>query len=201
MKLFFPDSKIIEALKSSDDHEVNKIFRYLYRTYYGMALQFVRSNKGNESDAEDVFQDALVGFYQNVRKGIFRGDSSVKTYLYSMIRNQWLVRLKKNRRNIPMENPDFDATDAHFLQNENPAKTLTELVDSMLEQVGDRCREILKLYYFDNLSMREIARLADFDNENSAKTQKYKCIQRIIRVIADKPELKKVIFELLADNE
>lgn len=200
MKLLFSDQQIINALKSADDHEMDKAFRYLYNNHYHMALQFVKSNSGSDYDAEDTFQDVLIGLYQNIRKGVFRGESAIKTYLYAMIRNQWLVKLKKNKRNVIMEIPDSDG----FMQvvpDENPPETLQVMVGEILEQVGERCREILKFYYFDNLSMSEIAERAEFDNENSAKTQKYKCMQRLIKIMADRPELKKAMYELLAANE
>ena len=201
MKLLFSDRKIIEALKSADDFEIDKAFRYLYKAYYSMALQYVKSNSGGENDAEDVFQEVLVGFYQNIRKGVFRGESAIKTYLYSMIRNQWLARLKKNKRIVTMEEPEKTSAGMQVARSENPTEELQKIVDDLLGQVSERCREILKLYYFDNMSMNEIANRANFDNENSAKTQKYKCMQRLIKLMAGKPEKKKAIYELLAANE
>ncbi len=200
MKLFFSDQRIIEALKSSDQDIMNQAFRYLYQNHYPMARQFVRNNHGDEHDAEDVFQDVLIGLYQNVRKGSFRGDSAIKTYLYSMVRNQWMVRLKRNNRNINMETSENVSNSIRLSSTADPADELRQMVESLLSQVGEKCRELLKMYYFDSYSMNEIAALAHFDNENSAKTQKYKCMQKLIRIMAEKPDLKNVIYELLAES-
>ncbi|MCF8364322.1 MAG: sigma-70 family RNA polymerase sigma factor [Bacteroidales bacterium] len=201
MNLLYSDRKIIEALQSTDDHKTDKAFRMLYQTYFRMAVQFVKSNSGEDDDAEDVFQDVLVSFYQNVRKGVFKGDSAIKTYLYAMIRNQWLVKLKKNKRSVNMEEPERAAESRHVLQRDSTSGELQRMVEGMLDLVSERCREVLKLYYFDNLSMTEIASRAGFDNENSAKTQKYKCMQRLIKLMAEKPELKEHLYELLAADE
>lgn len=165
-----------------------------------MALQFVTQNNGDESDAEDVFQDVLVAFYRNIRAGKFRGDSAIKTYLYSMIRNQWLVRLKKNQRSVKMEDTEKAEKSMHVLQDSYKSGDLAYQVGKLLEEVSKRCRELLKLYYFDNLSMGEVAERAGFDNVNSAKTQKYKCMQQLIKIMADRPDLKKMLYELLAEQ-
>ena len=78
-------------------------------------------------------------------------------------------------------------------------QTLNEMVAGLLGQVSERSREILKLYYFDNLSMYNISKRAGFENEKSAKTQKYKCMKRLIEFLAEKPELKESLNELLAE--
>lgn len=200
MKLIFSDRKIIEALQSADDFEMDRAFRMLYKTYFRMALHYVKSNSGGDVDAEDVFQDALVGFYENVRKGNFKGESTIKTYLYAMIRNQWLVKLKKNMRNINMEIPEKTLGGMYSMSSENPVDELQFRVSDLLGHISERCREVLKLYYFDNFSMTDIAMKANFDNENSAKTQKYKCMQRLIKILEDKPELKKALVELMAQS-
>lgn len=165
-----------------------------------MAIQFVRSNSGDDSDAEDVFQDVLVAFYRNIRTGKFRGDSAIKTYLYSMIRNQWLVRLKKNQRNVKMEDPEQAERTMHVSPSNYKTDDLTNQVNKLLGEVSERCRELLKRYYFDNLPMSEVAERTGFENENSAKTQKYKCMQRLIKIMADRPELKKMLYEMLAEQ-
>ena len=99
-----------------------------------------------------------------------------------------------------MEIPENIKGSMDVIPGDSPEEELREMVEKLLGQVSERCREILKLYYFDNLSMVEIAERAGFDNENSAKTQKYKCMQRLIKIMAKEPELKKTLYELLTVN-
>jgi len=200
MTIFYSDKRITEALKSGNEEDTNKVFRYLYKTYFGMAVQFMKKNTGDESDAEDVFQEVMIGFYQSVRKGLYRGDSSVKTYLYSMIRNQWLIRLKDRKRNIAMDIQENVMKMQQTHPVENAAGELNSKVRTLLEKLSERCREVLTLYYFDNFAMSEIAQMAGYDNENSAKTQKYKCMQRLIALIAENPDLRSSLHELLLES-
>lgn len=52
----------------------------------------------------------------------------------------------------------------------------------MLTQITDKCRKIFELFYFKKEDMNTIARELDFTSVNSAKTQKYKCMERAIEL-------------------
>ncbi len=199
MKILISDQKIIEALGGADESKTNEAFRYLYRSYFPMALKFVLQNNGNEAEAADVFQDVLIGFYQNIRKNRFRGDSTLKTYLYSMVRNLWLVKLKRNQKTVNMDM----GTEMKTLTSQSSTtskEALNQMVEKLLEEIGEKCRALLKRYYFDNYSMSDIADSEGYENENSAKTQKYKCMKKLISLIEEKPHLKETIYDLLAEK-
>ncbi len=199
MKILISDRKIIEALSGVDDSKTNEAFRYLYSSYFPMALKFVLQNNGDEEEAADVFQDVLISFYQNIRKNKFRGDSTIKTYLYSMIRNLWLVRLKRNKKTVNMEaGIEIKSSTDQFSSTSKDA--LQQMVENLLTEIGDKCRNLLRRYYFDNFSMNEIAASEGYENENSAKTQKYKCMKKLIGLIEEKPQLKEIIYDLLAEK-
>ena len=49
------------------------------------------------------------------------------------------------------------------------------IINKCIQQLGETCRRVLMYYYFDGLSMQEIADKLGFANTNTAKTKKYKC--------------------------
>ena len=51
-------------------------------------------------------------------------------------------------------------------------------LQEQIANLGERCFGLLKLYYFEKLSMRSIAEAMGFGSDRSAKTQKYKCLER-----------------------
>jgi len=195
MKILYSDKKIILDLRSGDRQAVNRALKYLYSSYYKMSVNIIKSNSGNEYEAADVFQDALISFYENVLREKFRGESTIKTYLYSVVRNLWLTRLSKNKRMVDMENQRnnlklvVDEKD-HF-DKEQPENLLKEIIS----KTGENCKEILRLYYYENKSMKEITQILNFSNENSAKTQKYKCMKKLIGFLDAHPDLKKSLLE------
>jgi len=58
--------------------------------------------------------------------------------------------------------------------------------------MGDTCKKVLTLYYFDGVSMNDIAEKLGFANSNTAKTKKYKCKQELDRIV--KKQFKQTDF-------
>ena len=89
----YPDSELISGLSSKEG--LDEAVRVMYRSYYEMSRIYILNNKGQEEDAEDIFQEVVVTFIDLVQKNKFRGESSVRTFLYSLTRHAWLNELKK----------------------------------------------------------------------------------------------------------
>ena len=50
-----------------------------------------------------------------------------------------------------------------------------KVIAKCLNELGETCRNVLMYYYFDDMSMQEIADKLGFANADTAKTKKYKC--------------------------
>ncbi len=196
MKILYSDKKIVSDLRNGDKLQVNNTLQYLYKSYYKMAVSIIKSNSGNEYEAADIFQDALISFYESVQKEKFRGDSTIKTYLYSTVRNLWLTRLKKESRNVDVKSDyneiKLSVAGKNGFEEEQPEILLKEII----KKTGEQCKELLRLYYYENKSMKEITVLMNFSNENSTKTQKYKCMKKLIQYLDTHPDLKKSLLEI-----
>jgi RNA polymerase sigma factor (sigma-70 family) len=192
------DEQLLEYLRGNDAKLRNRAFNHLYRQYFGMATAFIRQNKGQESDARDVFQDALIVLYDNVRSCRFKETSSIGTYLYAIVRNIWLIKLRKRKllneltdQYEPGENPEIE--EAYFHQNGE----LRPLLDKAFEEIPIVCRDMLRLFYYEKRSMTEIMTILEYKNEDSAKSQRYKCLNKLIEVIEKNQLLKNKLREVL----
>jgi RNA polymerase sigma factor (sigma-70 family) len=203
MRYFFinKDLEIIKGLKSNDEVKVNKTFRYLYRRYFKMALKIINKMDGNDLDAEDVFQEALLTLYENIRNDRFRGESSLTTYLYSILRNQWSVKRIMNnaRKNVERYYSKKQYSELLYEQflDLNHLEVKEILLERLLEDIGNPCKSILKYYYYDNLPMKEISERMHYSSEDTAKTQKYKCMLKLIKYLEDHPFVKNSIIEVI----
>jgi RNA polymerase sigma factor (sigma-70 family) len=63
-----------------------------------MILQLVVNNNGDEDEAKDIYQEAIIVLYNKVKRGDFELSSKLKTYIYSICRRLWLKRLKQLNR-------------------------------------------------------------------------------------------------------
>lgn len=182
--LFNSDAEIVDGIKRSDDRALS----ILYKKHYKMVRYFVTRNSGREEDAEDVFQTGVIVLYEKIKAGDFNEKSSVKTYLYSICRNQWLKQLRnkpsfisivETEHGLPIEISDAQ-TDLTFEQN---------ALTNQLLKLDERCRKILVSYYYEQLSMDEIAHSMGYTNADNAKTQKYRCIQRLKEMVGSEIRL------------
>ncbi len=161
----------------------NEVLNRLYTGYFPMILQFILHNNGDEEDAKDVFQEAIIVLYDKVRAGDFELSSKLKTYLYSVSRRIWLKKLAQQHRksdNIA-DFEDVLLVEEDMEQHEQKDLQFHKMKRAM-ESLGEPCHTIIKDFYIHNLSMQDICEKFGYTNTDNAKTQKYKCLQRLKRL-------------------
>jgi DNA-directed RNA polymerase specialized sigma24 family protein len=57
------------------------------------------------------------------------------------------------------------------------------LISRCFDQLGDPCHTLLDLFYYQKKSMEEITVELNYKNTDSAKNQKYKCIERLRKLV------------------
>ncbi|MFZ9387366.1 MAG: RNA polymerase sigma factor [Chitinophagaceae bacterium] len=193
----FPDEEILENLRSG--RRMEESIKTLYRSHFEQLSAYITFNSGSRQDAEDVFQEVIVNFIDLVKQNKFRGDSSIKTFLYSMNRHTWLNELKRRGRQLAREEKYERGQDrleddaAESIIDREEKKTIADLVASL----GETCRKILVLFYYENLSMREILEQTDYENEQVVRNKKYKCLKQLEQMLDAKPHIKKTLKNLL----
>lgn len=153
-----------------------KALEFIYKKYYRMMTKLVITNSGTEDEARDVYQDALVVFWQKARSGNLVLTSKISTYVYSICQNLWRKELDRKKR---LSNEEKDS--AESLDLDSPERE--KIIARCLEQLGETCRKVLMYYYFDEMSMQEIADKLGFANTDTAKTKKYKCKQKLDELV------------------
>lgn len=166
------DNEIIERIKVGDERSLD----YLYEKYYGMMTKLVMRNSGTEDEAKDVYQDALIVFWQKVKNDQLVLTSKISTYIYSICQNLWRKELDRKKR---LSNEESDGSQIMDFDK----KERIEIINKSVQQLGDTCRKVLSYYYFDNMSMTEIAEKLGFANADTAKTKKYKCKKELDNMI------------------
>lgn len=168
----------------------DQAIRQLYSSSFPMARSYVVQNSGNEQDAEDIFQEAVISFIELVQNRKFRGESSVSSCIYSITRHLWLNELRRKgravRREFRFQQENSAQTDLNNLLGE---EELRHQLIQMIEALGDNCRKILVAFYYDDLSMKEIMGLVNYQNEQVLRNKKYKCMKQLEEDLAGKQHL------------
>ena len=179
---FLEDALISELRKKNE-----VALKQLYRENYSMVLRLVVNNNGTEQEAKDVYQEAIIHFYERLSQAEFALTCKIKTYLYAVCRKLWLQKLALRNKFVRIDEMEqVLGADELASDIDTREKNFTAMGNS-LHQLGEPCRSILEDYYLKNLTMDEITLKFGYTNADNTKNQKYKCLQR----------LKKLFFEAM----
>jgi len=170
------DREVVLGILNDSEDALNR----LYIGYYPMVLQFILNNNGDEDDAKDVYQEAIIILYNKIKGGDFELSSKLKTYIYSVCRRIWLRKLSQNSKktNSVSDFEDIVAVEVDVEYHEEKDIQF-EKMGSALLNLGEPCKTIIQDFYINNLSMQDICEKFGYTNTDNAKTQKYKCLQRL----------------------
>ncbi len=193
----YSDAELIAAISAGND--LNRAIRFIYQQYSQATSSFILYHGGSEQDADDIFQETVVAFIDVVKKGKYRMESSIKTFLTSIARNYWFNEMKKRDRSghrdkvfeLGRDKDEADVSE-HIAEMEKK-RQLRDLVD----QLGESCRKVLVLFYYENMSMKEIVDHLPYENEQVVRNKKYKCLQALTGLIKDNPAIARQMQEIL----
>ena len=185
----FSDAELITAIKTGND--IDNAVGFIYQNYYRLLENYVLTNNGNEMDAEDLIQEALVVFVDLVQREKYRGEASVRSFLYTLTRNLWISELRKrtsdSKRNglfeTGREKEEEDIS--NYLVYKEAQKTIVDL----FERMGEKCKQILTLFYYEDLSMKDILRQTNYENEQVLRNKKYKCLKELTDLVQQSPTI------------
>ncbi|MEM6358605.1 MAG: sigma-70 family RNA polymerase sigma factor [Bacteroidota bacterium] len=170
------EAELFEKLKAGDESQINGLY-HLYRNEF---IHWCITNYSvDEEGAADLFQDTIIAFYFNVRNGILQELSSkLKTYIFAIGKNLALKKLRKEARMVA--NDDMVELNAaiqsiEIFEESDKKKAIAKL----MTKIGEPCKSLLKLFYFDRFSMDAIATRLGYKNENVAKSQKLRCFNSL----------------------
>lgn len=180
--LFFlnEDARILEQIRTGDE----KALATLYQANEKQVTAFISRNNGTRDDAEDMLQDALIVFWERVRTGRYEYEARISTFIFATVKNMWLRRLARARREIAttMENDSTPSGETSALDVLIETEQAAHIA-SALNNLGDPCRKLLLLFYWEELAMDEIATQMGFANADTVKSKKYQCKKALEKLL------------------
>jgi RNA polymerase sigma factor (sigma-70 family) len=193
----FSDSELVEAI--SEKHLLEQAILQLYEEHAEITRSFIMGKGGTEQDADDIFQETVVSFIDSVQKGKFRQESGIRTFLVSISKHLWYNEIRRKQRAGNREKlfeadrePEEDGVSEAIQDRE-----LKNQLNRLLQELGESCKKILELFYYENLSMKEIVSHLHYENEQVVRNKKYKCLQQLTEKMKQNPLAAKQINELI----
>jgi RNA polymerase sigma-70 factor, ECF subfamily len=124
-------------------------FRSILAQYQDKVFHLACSMLGDQAQAEDAAQETFVRVWRGLGK--FRGESSISTWIFTIARRTCLDALKARRRTVSLERvvekPRFERDGLD--------------VEALLQELPERGREAVILFYLEDRSYEEVARTLD----------------------------------------
>ena len=174
------DQEILIRLRSHDRAQQNEAFEAIYLEVYPRVKNFILKKNGTEALSLDLFQDAIIVFFNQVKSGKFQEASTISTYLHGIVHNLWRVHLRNEKK---MPRAELSPYEMDLVQDEDRAHVdLGKVMTRLLNELGDGCKQLIQLYYYERKTMQEIKDHFALGSEQTAKNKKYRCMQQLIKL-------------------
>ena len=177
-----PDQKYIDALVNNDA----VLLEELYQKYAGKIKWMILQNNGSETDAADIFQEALISIYNKAKTGDFVLTCPLDAFLYLICRNKWLNELNK-RKTGRVTIKDIDGYNNIGEDSFKVAEECTlqqarkDLLNEKLAELGESCRQLLQLSW-SGKSMEEVAEILKV-TYGYARKKKSECMAKLVALV------------------
>ncbi len=128
-------------------------FDALFREYHASLTYYASRFLSNEKTSEDIVQDCFVILWQ--RRDKMENITAIKSYLYTVVRNQCLKALKRPHK-LYVASAD-DVYTAPIEEDLIAAEIAREL-HKQIATLSPALQKVIQLYYIEGKSNREIAR-------------------------------------------
>jgi len=149
------DAELLQRCLEGDRETLREIIQRYEVMVYNLSYQMLH----NEEDAKDAAQESFLNLFESLP--YFRGECSLKTWLCRIVSSQCIARSRRRRRcrkrEAPSEQfreiPDSGPSALEQMEKQETHNLLHRAVDELPEKY----RIIIVLYYFQDLSYEQIA--------------------------------------------
>lgn len=168
-------------IKIYHSREVKKEISSLYKKFPEVK-RLLHSFGCDPTTAEDIFQEALIIYLRKKDESAFEFQLEPIHFIKQTCKFLWFNQARKEQKQtIEVSENDFSDGSEPWMEKE----LLYKQLESALSKIGEKCRELLHLFYGLGWNMIDIAKKLDFRSDKVAKAQKYRCIQKAKELVQD----------------
>ena len=173
------NQEILQKIKNNDHRVIADFYKSCRNEFIGFALKNYRLSI---ELSKEIYQDAFLVMYRNIISGkLTELKSSLKTYLFQIGKNQIHNELRRESRlsDIGSQSGIQDNSLHDFDSNSEKENLIRKAVRQSILKLSEKCRELLRLFYYEKKKHEEIMLILNYSTVDSVKTQKYKCFKKL----------------------
>jgi RNA polymerase sigma-70 factor (ECF subfamily) len=160
MESKWPDEKDEEIAKHIQAGETD-LFSYLINRYEAKISRYARKFLSDSDDINDVLQEIFIKVYININS--FDVSRKFSPWIYRIAHNELVNALRKKKKNVlPILNLDVFLPynlSKDGLEKDNNIRDIKKMAETCLDGIDAKYREPIILFYFDELSYKEISEI------------------------------------------
>lgn len=162
----------------------NQAFEQLVKTYQRVLYYHIRRMVQSHEDTDDILQNTFVAVWRNIDK--FRGDASLKTWLYRIATNESITFLnqKKKRAHQDMDVLENAIQHSSSAQSVVDGDTIQEKLKQAILKLPEKQRLVFNMRYFDEMSFKEISAILE-TSEGGLKANYHHAAKKIELFLAN----------------
>ena len=154
-KNIHPDQLYIDGLLQNN----SSIIQSIYKKFAPNVKNFIRTNSGDDDQAQDVIQEVLITIYNQAKTNGLQLSCPFDAYFFLLCKRRWFNELKKlSNKEVTLQddNVSIDESVQEMTFQTEVFDEKQSLVDEMFQKLGEKCQEVLKLSFVTK-TMEEVA--------------------------------------------
>jgi RNA polymerase sigma factor (sigma-70 family) len=179
-------AQIIIGIKQRD----HKILTRIYKDFYPLVAGYIRKQGGSETDAKDIFQEALIVIYKLLEENEKEIINDFGSYLMGISKRIWFKQIRQSEiheRYVNQSDKSFFEDHPSDVELENELELA--LIRKHILKLGEECQKVL-LWSAEGMSSQEIAEKLNYKSDKIVNSKKYKCKEALIEMIKNDPDFK-----------
>jgi RNA polymerase sigma-70 factor (ECF subfamily) len=166
---------IIDQCREGSQKAQFQLYKLYYKPMYSVCMRMMN----NETDAEDVMQEAFLSAFRKI--DTYKGEVSFGAWLKKIVINRSLDYLKK--RKVKFE--EINEKSNRFIDYQMETKEVNmKVIKDAIQKLPDGYRVVLSLYLIEGYDHEEISEILGISNSNS-RTQFLRAKNKLKEILKD----------------
>jgi RNA polymerase sigma factor (sigma-70 family) len=186
-----PDQLYIEGLLQNN----SSIIASIYKKFAPKVKNYIRTNSGDDDQAQDVIQEVLITIYNQAKTSGLQLSCPFDAYFFLLCKRRWLNELKKaSNKEVTLQddNVSIEESVQEMTWQTEVFDSKQSLFDEMFQKLGDKCQEVLKLSFVTK-TMEEVAEKLNV-TYGYVRKKKSLCTGQLTEMIQQSPRFRSVNY-------
>jgi len=169
----FDESVLVARAKAGDAAAFTELVNHYERKIYRLAKHITQ----NDEDAEDVLQETFLKAWKALESFSLEKGGSFQAFLFRIARNL-IIDLSRKHKEIPIEIFEETLEIDQDVEGQVDRKDNQKMVRKALEKLNDLDKQIVMLFYFEEMSGSEIAKVLNM-KEGAMRVRLHRSLKKL----------------------